>query len=95
MLSTVGRVAPSASLGRVTSGRLSVGEFAFPGPLRDQLVAAILSGAKTTTSGLLIGYERDGEPLPRPGDREVQLLSDQSPQVGLLARLDADEDVPR
>jgi uncharacterized protein YhfF len=53
------------------AGRLSVGEFAFPGPLRDQLVAAILSGAKTTTTGLLDDYERDGEPLPRPGDREV------------------------
>ena len=53
------------------AGRLSVGEFAFPGPLRDQLVAAILDGAKTTTTGLLDDYERDGEPLPRPGDREV------------------------
>jgi uncharacterized protein YhfF len=52
-----------------------VGEFAFPGPLRDQLVAAILSGAKTTTSGLLIGYERDGEPLPQPGDRWVVIDS--------------------
>src|ERR1700741_1326818 len=51
------------------AGRLSVGEFAFPGPLRDQLVAAILDGAKTTTTGLLDDYERDGEPLPRPGDR--------------------------
>jgi uncharacterized protein YhfF len=59
----------------MTSGRLSVGEFAFPGPLRDQLVAAILSGAKTTTSGLLIGYERDGEPLPHPGDRWVVIDS--------------------
>ena len=56
-------------------GRLSVGEFAFPGPLRDQLVAAILSGAKTTTSGLLIDYERDGEPLPQPGDRWVVIDS--------------------
>ena len=35
------------------AGRLSVGEFAFPGPLRDQLVAAILDGAKTTTTALL------------------------------------------
>jgi uncharacterized protein YhfF len=52
-----------------------VGEFAFPGPLRDQLVAAILSGAKTTTSGLLIGYQRDNEPLPRPGDRWVVIDS--------------------
>jgi uncharacterized protein YhfF len=59
----------------MTSSRLSVGEFAFPGPLRDQLVAAILSGAKTTTSGLLSGYERDGEPLPQPGDRWVVIDS--------------------
>jgi uncharacterized protein YhfF len=57
------------------ASRLSVGEFAFPGPLRDQLVAAILSGAKTTTSGLLLDYERDGEPLPRPGDRWVVIDS--------------------
>ena len=59
----------------MTSSRLSVGEFAFPGPLRDQLVAAILSGAKTTTSGLLVGYERNGEPLPQPGDRWVVIDS--------------------
>ena len=57
------------------AGRLSVGEFAFPGPLRDRLVAAILGGAKTTTTGLLDDYERDGEPLPRPGDREVVIDS--------------------
>jgi hypothetical protein len=50
---------------------LPVAEFAFPGPLRDQLVAAILSGGKTTTTGLLAGYERDGEPLPRPGSRQA------------------------
>jgi len=57
------------------AGRLSVGEFAFPGPLRDQLVAAILDGTKTTTTGLADDYERDGEPLPRPGDREVVIDS--------------------
>jgi hypothetical protein len=28
---------------------LPVAEFGFPGPLRDQLVAAILAGTKTTT----------------------------------------------
>jgi uncharacterized protein YhfF len=71
----VGRLTSSATLGPVTSIRLSVGEFAFPGPLRDRLVAAIVSGAKTTTSGLLVGYERDGEPLPRPGDRWVVIDS--------------------
>lgn len=42
-------------------------EFAFPGPLRDQLVAAILSGAKTSTSGLVLEYERENEPLPKAG----------------------------
>jgi uncharacterized protein YhfF len=57
------------------AGRLSVGEFAFPGPLRDQLVAAILDGTKTTTTGLVDDYERDGEPMPRPGDREVVIDS--------------------
>jgi uncharacterized protein YhfF len=44
-------------------------EFAFPGPLRDQLVAAILSGAKTTTSSLVLAYERENEPLPSVGQR--------------------------
>lgn len=48
-----------------------VAEFAFPGPLRDQLVAAILSGAKTTTTGLVADYEHEGEALPVPGRREV------------------------
>ncbi|HLL69762.1 MAG TPA: ASCH domain-containing protein [Micromonosporaceae bacterium] len=48
-------------------GTLPIVEFAFPGPVRDQLVAAILSGAKTTTSSLALGYERDGDPPPRAG----------------------------
>ena len=46
---------------------LPVAEFAFPGPLRDQLVAAILDGRKTTTSGLVADYEHENEPLPHPG----------------------------
>jgi uncharacterized protein YhfF len=50
---------------------LPVAEFAFPGPLRDQLVAAILAGTKTTTTGLVADYENDHEPLPRPGLRQV------------------------
>jgi hypothetical protein len=40
-----------------------------PGPLRDRLVAAIVAGAKTTTSGLVADYEHENEPLPRPGLR--------------------------
>src|SRR5262249_60182492 len=50
---------------------LPVAEFAFPGPLRDQLVAAILAGAKTTTTGLVADYEHEGDPLPRAGLRQA------------------------
>jgi uncharacterized protein YhfF len=48
---------------------LPVAEFAFPGPLRDQLVAAILAGEKTTTTGLAADCEHENEPLPGPGLR--------------------------
>ena len=54
---------------------LSVAEFAFPGPLRDQLVAAILAGEKTTTTGLAADYERENDPLPAPGLRQVVVVS--------------------
>jgi uncharacterized protein YhfF len=50
---------------------LPVIEFGFPGPLRDLLVAAIQAGDKTTTTGLLAGYELDDEPLPHPGLRQA------------------------
>src|SRR5262245_11948762 len=46
---------------------LPVAEFAFPGPVRDRLVAAIMLGAKTATSSLVLGYERENEPLPEAG----------------------------
>jgi len=50
---------------------LPIAEFAFPGPLRDLLVAAILDGTKTTTTGLVADYEHEGAPLPRPGQRQA------------------------
>ena len=50
---------------------LPVAEFAFPGPLRDLLVAAILDGTKTTTTGLVADYEHEGSPLPQPGQRQA------------------------
>jgi uncharacterized protein YhfF len=50
---------------------LPVMEFAFPGPLRDRLVAAILAGEKTTTTGLVAEYEHANDPLPVPGLRVV------------------------
>ena len=49
---------------------LPVVGFAFPGPLRDRLVAAILAGEKTTT-GLVAEFEHANDPLPVPGLREV------------------------
>ncbi|MCP3757572.1 ASCH domain-containing protein [Streptomyces sp. TBY4] len=58
-------------------------EFAFPGPLRDQLVAAVLSGAKTTTTGVVADYEAAGDPLPVAGERMVIVDSAGLP-VGVL-----------
>ncbi|WP_299537628.1 ASCH domain-containing protein [uncultured Streptomyces sp.] len=49
---------------------------AFPGPLRDQLVAAVLSGEKVSTSGLLAEYEAEGEELPPVGERSALIDSD-------------------
>ncbi|MFC8100348.1 ASCH domain-containing protein [Streptomyces sp. NPDC057363] len=54
-------------------------EFAFPGPLRDQLVAAILDGSKTSTTGLVVDYEHAGEALPEAGRREVVVDSQDRP----------------
>lgn len=54
-------------------------EFGFPGPLRDRLVAAILSGSKTSTTGLVVDYEHEGEPLPQVGSRSVVIDSDDRP----------------
>ena len=58
-------------------------QFAFPGPLRDQLVAAILAGEKTSTTGLVVDYEHDNEPLPTVGERSVVVDSDDRP-VGII-----------
>ncbi|WP_432080241.1 ASCH domain-containing protein [Streptomyces sp. WAC 04229] len=60
-------------------GSLPKVEFAFPGPLRDQLVAAVLDGSKTSTTGLLLDYEHEDEPLPRAGDRGVLVDSYERP----------------
>lgn len=54
-------------------------EFGFPGPLRDQLVAAILSGSKTSTTGLVVDYEHEGEPIPEAGSRFVVVDSGDRP----------------
>jgi uncharacterized protein YhfF len=58
-------------------------ELADPGPLRDQLVAAVLSGAKTSTSSLLAEYTGEDDPLPVAGQRYVLIDSD-ARAVGLV-----------
>ncbi|MFE9908939.1 ASCH domain-containing protein [Streptomyces clavifer] len=49
---------------------------AFPGPLRDRLVAAVLSGEKVSTSGLLVEYETEKEELPPVGERSALIDSE-------------------
>lgn len=56
-------------------------ELAFPGPLRDSGVAAILNGQKTALTGLLEIYEHSGEALPQAGQRFAVLDSDGRPAV--------------
>lgn len=54
-------------------------QFAFPGPLRDRLVEAILDGRKTATTSLAQEYADDREPLPRSGQRSVVVDSNNLP----------------
>lgn len=54
-------------------------EFAFPGPLRDQLVAAILDGSKTSTTSTVVEYAIEDEPFPQVGARNVVVDSFDKP----------------
>jgi uncharacterized protein YhfF len=58
-------------------------ELAYPGPLRDTLVEAVLSGAKTSTSSLLVEYAGEDDPLPVAGQRYVLVDSANQP-VGIV-----------
>jgi uncharacterized protein YhfF len=78
---------------------LPLARFAFPGPLRDRLVRAILDGHKTATAGMLLEYELDpDEPMPSVGGRAVVVDSDDLPvaviettDVRVLAFAEVDE----
>lgn len=54
---------------------LRICEFGLPGPLRDRLVIAVLSGTKTATSSLLADWQRDREPLPTVGECQTVIDS--------------------
>ncbi len=58
---------------------LPISEFAFPGPLRDRLIDAILDGSKTTTTSLFMEYDNERERLPRHGQRSVVVDSHNHP----------------
>lgn len=63
----------------VDPASLPKAEFAFPGPLRDALVAAILDGRKTATTSLAAEYGHEGESLPEVGERSVVVDSADRP----------------
>ena len=66
------------------AGALRRAEFGFPRTdLRRSLVEAILRGEKTSTTGLLSDYERDGDALPEVGERFV-LIDEQDAEVGVI-----------
>ncbi|MFI6897306.1 ASCH domain-containing protein [Streptomyces sp. NPDC050256] len=49
---------------------------AFPGPLRDRLVAAVLDGRKVSTTGLFAEYQVEREDPPPVGERSALIDSD-------------------
>jgi uncharacterized protein YhfF len=61
--------------------------FAEPGPLRDKLTSLALAGTKTTTAGLLVDYEIEGENIAALGDRQVLVDSEGRP-VAIVETLD-------
>ena len=68
---------------RLTEG-LPTAEFGFPRTdLRRRLVEAILRGEKTSTTGLVSDFERDGDPLPAVGER-FRLIDERDQTVGII-----------
>jgi uncharacterized protein YhfF len=62
-------------VGAEVTSELPKAEFAFPGPLRDKLVDAILDGRKVSTTALVVEHE----PLPTVGARSVVVDSAERP----------------
>jgi uncharacterized protein YhfF len=53
--------------------------FADPGPLREELTALALAGAKTTTASLYLEFEMDSESIPVSGQRDTLVDSSDRP----------------
>lgn len=78
---------PTAYHRRVPGAELPRAEFGFPGPLRDQLVAAILDGRKVSTTSLELEYRIEDEPLPERGRRSV-VVDSADRAVAIIETLD-------
>ncbi len=57
-------------------GGLRSVEFGFPGRMRDELNALVLTGRKRATAGLVSEYEQEGEVLEHVGERLAVLDND-------------------
>ena len=53
--------------------------FAYPGALRDELTELALAGTKTMTTSLLVDYAMDPDVLPRRGERQLLVDSEERP----------------
>jgi uncharacterized protein YhfF len=58
-----------------------------PGPLRDKLTSLALAGTKTTTASLLREFEAEGSDLPRAGQRDL-LVDSQDEPVAVVETLE-------
>src|SRR5438309_11238885 len=58
-----------------------------PGPLRDKLTSLALAGAKTATASLLREYEAEGADLPRAGQQDL-LVDSQDQPVAVVETLE-------
>ena len=47
--------------------------------MADDLLAYVVSGEKTATSGMVLDFENDGDPIPVKGDRSIILNGKQEP----------------
>jgi uncharacterized protein YhfF len=70
---------PAITAAEIADLDLPTTGFAFPGPLRDRLNAAILDGSKTSTTSLVVDYRVADEPFPQAGRRAVILDSEERP----------------
>ena len=58
-----------------------------PGPLRDKLTSLALAGAKTATASLLREYEAEGADVPRAGQQDL-LVDSQDQAVAVVETLE-------